>query len=249
MPVTRTENRPQLIAVPPREYLFHVRRPRDFFRSLGIPSEWGVALIPGIVGVAIMLISVLDSRDDAFPAGRPAAFIAGVVFFLAGLAIFLPSLAEAARRSRFLGAIGVLLMLILIVPPVGLGIHRAFFLPQKGEMPVLSPVGLSLDRDVVHAGGEVVVRFDRPVTVPEGYGSFIGIATPGATVGLNNTWTYISSGATQALLRAPITPGPYEVRYHPHVNAVLSRLPIVVLPNPELTPEAPLDNPPPVERR
>jgi hypothetical protein len=213
-----------------------VGRWREFVRALEIPEEGKVALLPGAAGVAIMLISVLDPRDGAFGGGRIPVFAAGCAFLLAGIAIFLLALKGASGRKR---AAGALVVFLFAVPPLVVAFYARIWpgTSNPPPPPVFEPVVLSLDREAVYAGAEVGVRFDRPFHVPAGYGCFVCIARPATDVGFGNTWVYFASGATEVLVGTPITPGDYEIRLHPHLSAVVARLPISVLPNPDATPE------------
>jgi hypothetical protein len=52
-----------------------------------------------LVGLVILSIGALEPSDDAFPSGRGAVFVAGLVFFLTGVAILLPALARGRHAS------------------------------------------------------------------------------------------------------------------------------------------------------
>ncbi len=52
-----------------------------------------------LAGLLILSIAAFDPRDEAFPSGRAVAFVAGLVFFLTGVAILLPALARGRHAS------------------------------------------------------------------------------------------------------------------------------------------------------
>lgn len=239
-----------------------------------------------LIGTAIMLISVFDPRDDAFPAGRPVVFAAGMVFFVAGLAILSPALVRGRHATALQGAFGATLltgfaaipvMLVLggdralpwlasiavlgvlvlvawsrvlqrLIPRraarlwlyagLAIGITGAAAavrsrLPGAGHEPaqagpVFEPVTLTLERGTVAPGDVVYMTFDRPITMPRGYGYWVCIVPAGAPVHSQGLWAYLVPGVTSAELEAPKTPGEYEVRLHPHMNAVLASRPLLV---------------------
>jgi len=234
-----------------------------------------------LVGLAIMLISVLDARDDAFPSGRPVAFLAGLVFFLAGVAIARPALARRQGTTLLQRAVVATLLSAFAAVPVLLALgggalplfasvavlallalaawdgvikrlipRRAMRLSlyaglvivagavlQAGPRepaatppaaPLFEPVALAVESETVTAGGTVHVTFDRPISMPRGYGYWISIVPKEAPVHAQGLWTYLAPGAMAAELPAPDEPGDYEVRLHPHLNAVLSSAALVV---------------------
>jgi len=82
----------------------------------------GVALL---AGVGLFLVAALDSREDAFPAGRLPVVMAGGAFFLAGVAILYQAFSSNEGNTRATRVIGLLLLACL------LGIPAAIFLDWR----------------------------------------------------------------------------------------------------------------------
>jgi len=249
-------------------------------------SGGGIACL---VGLGIVSIAALDPRDHAFPQGRPAVYVAGLVFFLAGVASLLPaltrgrdaSLAQAVVTAGLLSAFAAVPALIALrggalplfasVVVVGglalavwdlvlrrwiprkairLSLYAGLLLvagvaarrdpgDRQAETPAFEPVVLALQRDSVAAGEAVRVTFDPPIAMPAGYRYWVCIVPRGAEVSSYGRWAYLEPGASAVDLTAPDRPGDYEVRLHPHPNAVIASRPLVVraLGTPQRRPE------------
>lgn len=217
-----------------------MRRLREWMGSLHIPEEWGVAALPGVAGAALMLIAVLDPRDGAFSGGRVPAFAAGGLFLLAGLAMFASGFRKVPRANRGLRALGVALVALFAVPPFALGLFlRALPALRREADPAMTWNAAIRAEPASPVCSDVVrVVFDRPFQVPPGWSPFVCIVRPDAPVGHSSTFNYFPPGSTEALVKAPILPGDYEVRLHPHLNAVAARLRITVRPGLAELPEA-----------
>jgi len=82
-----------------------------------------------------MLIPFLDPRDEAFPAGRPVVFVAGLVFFLAGVAILTPVLTRGRDASLAQGVVAASLISVFAAVPVLIAL-------REGALPLLVSVGI-----------------------------------------------------------------------------------------------------------
>ncbi|MCC7510271.1 MAG: hypothetical protein IT464_13000 [Planctomycetes bacterium] len=67
-------------------------------------------LIPALAGLALMGISIFDTRDDAFNVGRAPVFAAGCAFFFAGVAVAAQLLPERRWRSLVQASAGTLIL-------------------------------------------------------------------------------------------------------------------------------------------
>ena len=248
-----------------------------------------------LIGVAITLIAIYDPRDEAFPAGRPVVFLAGLLFLLAGLAIVSRSLTRSGGGTLFesilaaaivtlFGSIPLLLALrshIVPLPIIGsvavMGIlvlvcwssvlrrvvrdkkyryllyavallalsglahlRGAKDVPPAPALPTFPEVYMSVEQETVFAGEDVTVTFDGPLVMPEGFGYWVCIVTPDSPISAQGEWRYLTPGTREVTLKAPETPGAYEVRLHPYRNLVLSRRTFLV--------RDPKDNDEPAER-
>ena len=84
----------------------------------------GVALL---IGVMILLIGMLDPREDAFPSGRVPVFLAGVAFSAAGASILLGGLWKGRLGYRIASSFGLLTGLALLAVP-------AYLIVSAGEL-------------------------------------------------------------------------------------------------------------------
>jgi len=231
-----------------------------------------------------MLISVFDPRDDAFPEGRPVVFVAGLVFFFAGVAILVPALGRGRDTTALQAAIGTTLLSGFAAIPVlialgghalplvasiavlgvlvmvawdrvvelliprwaarlcvyaGLVLALAFVAgrrPTAGPArqraqagPVFERVTLGVERDAVAPGDPVRVTFDPALAMPPGFRYRICIVPTGSEVHGQGRWcSDLDQGVTAVELEAPHETGEYEVRLHPHPNAVIASVPLLV---------------------
>lgn len=224
---------------------------RESIRKLDLPPQWGHALIPGALGAAVMTFSALDTRGDLSATGRPAGFTVGALLVTAALALFLPSFLRIALRRPAAGAFGAVLLLVFVGLPVGLAAWRGIIpgLRRHPAVEPLAPVALRLDRDRIFAGDQVEVLFDPAIRVPDGCRPFVAVARPGASTGDFSNMTVVLADATGVHIQVPDTPGAWEFRLYSSPQSVVATLPFETAIRPLLTPEAPVAEPPPVERR
>jgi hypothetical protein len=67
-------------------------------------------LIPAVAGLALMAISIFDTRDDAFDSGRAPVFAAGCTFFFAGVAVAASLIPSSRLRHLVQASAGTLLL-------------------------------------------------------------------------------------------------------------------------------------------
>jgi hypothetical protein len=82
------------------------------------PPELAGGGLSWLIGTAIILISFLDPRDDAFPEGRGVVLLAGLVFLVAGVAVLVPALARRRDTALLQSAIGATLLWLFAAIPL-----------------------------------------------------------------------------------------------------------------------------------
>lgn len=113
---------------------------RRFPRLAALPWDavagGGIAMIAGI---ALMTISIYDPRDRAFGAGRPPVFLAGLVFFLIGVAV-VATVLERAHRAVLQAIAGVSLItgMSLVVLMMAIDHRSPLVVAGAGAMTVLA---------------------------------------------------------------------------------------------------------------
>jgi hypothetical protein len=186
----------------------------------------GAAVALG-VGSVLFLIARLDPRDGNFPSGRGAVAYVAACFFLAGVCLLLPTLPLGRWQTRAQSAAGVMLVSMMLGFPIILVFFPGAF-KRAPPPPVFPSVAVSTERVQVEPGELVHVLFDRPVTMPPDYTAVVAIVPDGAPVQDSGSWAYLEPAATDVHVQAPSTPGLYEVRLKPHLNAVLATAPLRV---------------------
>lgn len=82
------------------------------------------------------------------------------------------------------------------------------------------------------AGSSVVVTYKEAMASPTENKYWITIIDPGAADSEWGAWVYVEDGATSTTLKAPETPGAYEIRLHANYPAkpyeVVQRSPLTV---------------------
>ncbi|NUN47202.1 MAG: hypothetical protein HUU15_00035 [Candidatus Brocadiae bacterium] len=117
-------------------------------------ANWPWSLISGAglcsgIGLVIMLVSVFNPDDAAFPSGRGVAFAAGLVFFLAGVGIAGPTLSRSGDRGPLQGIVVAALLTAFAAVPLGIAI-------QSPDLPVA--VAAVILAGVALAGWDFVLR-------------------------------------------------------------------------------------------
>jgi hypothetical protein len=182
-----------------------------------------------LAGLGLTVISVVDSRDDAFPSGRGVVALAGAAFFFAGLAIFWSAARKGRKPSRLQTAAGALVVIFLLAVPLSLALRSELGRSRLSAPVRFEPVQIVLEGKIIAPGDTLRIGFDPPLPVPKGYNYFISLVPPEAPVHHYGTWTYLQPSTTAAVLIAPKDEGLYELRLHPHLNAVLARETIRVI--------------------
>jgi hypothetical protein len=199
---------------------------RELLRQLGLTLLFTAA------GVVVVLIPMVDPREDAFPAGRRVMLVAGLVLLLFGLVAAVSMLRAVARQSRGIAAVGAFALAVLLLPPVWIAVARGVF-PGGPPPPSFEPVRLTVGQGEVLAGRTLRVAFDRPLRMPDGYRYWLAIVPPGAPVSHAGRFVYLTPGARDAVLVVPSAPGAYEIRLHAHLHQVIATLAITARAPPE----------------
>jgi len=108
-----------------------------YFPRLAV-LPWDIILGGGVailVGLAFMLVSFFDTREEAFPEGRPVVFLAGLAFFLAGVAIVTPVFFGGNETTLAQTIVGATLVTAMTSVPLLLAANTKAF-------PLYSSIGI-----------------------------------------------------------------------------------------------------------
>jgi len=91
--------------------------------------------------------------------------------------------------------------------------------PDKPEKPVTpdrprSVPAFHLASPTVEPGGDIEIRFDKPVPSPPDRRTWVTVVEAGRSSTAFGAWTFVNDKATRATLKAPTKLGAYEVRLH-----------------------------------
>jgi hypothetical protein len=167
--------------------------------------------------------ALIALHEGALPPLGAAAFV-GILATWAWDHVLKRWLPRAAIRLALYAALLLAAVVVARRDPV----LEAKLASPQAPAPTFEPVALELQRHSVVAGGTVRVTFDPPIAMPPGYHYWICIVPKGAEVARQGLRSDLAPGASAIDLTAPDMPGDYEVRLHPHYNAVIAMRPLVV---------------------